>query len=286
MNARFQFSIRLQVVLALIVLAGHDIATQGPRLRVLFSGYVDTKPRVAFGIIDGDRMEVTASSLPRYGELSPDGTLIAFDTCKKSDRGLNVMRVDGSDERRLVDLGGDYCVDIRWSRDGTQLSYGDPLDRQLHVVDVTSGTDTPLQFTSPATGWHSWSPAGDRIAFELGRGGSRRIDVVDVKTWRTRQVVGRTQFGACEVWAPDWSPVRDRLVFTTCKNELYSINVDRTGLLRLADSAYAPRWAPDGASIFFLNVNRLMRVASGGGPVEKVGTSPYHGGPFSIGQMR
>ena len=33
--------------------------------------------------------------------------LVAFETCRKADRGLNIARIDGSDERRLVDLDGD-----------------------------------------------------------------------------------------------------------------------------------------------------------------------------------
>ena len=261
------------------------LRAQNPRLRVLFYGYVETKPRVAFGIVDGNQLVDVADApgLRRGGELSPDGRLIAFDACRKTDRGLYIARLDGSEERRLLDLDGDYCVDIRWSRDGTRLSYGNPLDRQLHIVDLATGVDTPLQFTSPANSWHTWSRGGDAIAYEVGKGGHRRIDVIDVSTWRTRELIGKKQFGECEVWAPDWSPVSDRIAFTTCKRELYAVNADGTGLTRLGDSAYAPRWAPDGASIFFLNGYRLMRVAADGGRAQQVGMSPYYGGPFSIG---
>jgi Tol biopolymer transport system component len=280
---------RITFLLALLVLAGaaldSGVCAQGSKLRVLFYGYVETKPRLAFGIIDGNRVsDVEDVAFLRHGaEISPDGSLIAFDTCRKGDRGLNVARIDGSDERRLVDLDGDSCVNIRWSRDGTRLSYGSPLDRQLHVVDVSSGVDTPLPYTSPAYGFHTWSPAGDAIAYEMGRGGSRRIDIVDVATWKTRELIGKKQFGACEVWAPDWSPVSDRIVFTSCKRELYAVNVDGTGLSLLAESAYAPRWTPDGSSILFLVGHRLMRVSASGGPARPLGVSPYYGGPFSIG---
>ena len=289
MNACSHSSKRIPLVLALAFLAVATIdlrvRAQSSRLRVLFYGYVETKPHVAFGIIEGDRLLDIADVLfLRHGaELSPDGRLIAFDTCRKADRGLHIAHIDGSDERRLVDLDGDTCVDIRWSRDGTRLSYGSPIDRRLHIVELSSGVDIPLQYTSPAYAWHTWSAAGDRIAYELGRGGSRRIDVVDVTSQRTRELVGKKQFGACEVWAPDWSPTDDRIVFTTCKRELYVVSVDGTGLSRLAESAYAPRWAPDGASVYFLTGNRLMRVSASGGPAQRVGASPYYGGPFSIG---
>ena len=279
---------RSPLVLAFVFLSvgtiDSGLRAQSSRLRVLFYGYVETKPHVAFGIIEGDRvLEVEDVPFSRHAELSPDGRLVAFDTCRKADRGLNIARIDGSDERRLVDLDGETCVDIRWSRDGTRLSYGSPLDRRLHIVELSSGVDIPLQSTSPAYSWHTWSPSGDTIAYELGRGGSRRIDVVDVTSQRTRELVGKKQFGACEVWAPDWSPTHDRIVFTTCKKELYVVSVDGTGLSRLAESAYAPRWAPDGTSVYFLTGNRLMRVSASGGAARQVGVSPHYGGPFSIG---
>jgi Tol biopolymer transport system component len=280
---------RVPLVLALLLVASaaldFDLRAQGARLRVLFYGYVETKPRVAIGILDGNRVsDVTDVTFLRHGaEISPDGTLIAFDTCRKGDRSLHIARIDGSEERRVVELDGDSCVSVRWSRDGTRLLYDSSHDRLLHIVDLGSGVDTPLPYTGPIAGWASWSPAGDAIAYHVGKGGNRRIDVVDVATWKTRELIGKKQFGACEVWAPDWSPVGDRIAFTSCKRELYVVNVDGTGLSLLARSAYAPRWAPDGQSIFFLAGSSLMRIAASGGPVRPLGVSPYYGGPFSIG---
>jgi Tol biopolymer transport system component len=289
MNARGHIRECIPLFLTLVFLAvgtiDSAVRAQTSKLRILFYGYVETKPRVASGIIEGDRLvDVADAPFPwRGAEISPDGQLVAFDTCRKADRGLNIARIDGSDERRLVDLDGDSCVDIRWSRDGARLSYGSPIDRRLHIVELGSGVDIPLQYTSPAYGWHAWSPAGDAIAYEVGRGGSRRIDIIDVSTSRTRELVGKKQFGDCEVWAPDWSPTNDRIVFTTCKRELYVVSVDGTGLARLAGSAYAPRWAPDGTSVYFLMGNRLMHVSASGGAAQRLGVSPYYGGPFSIG---
>lgn len=117
---------RIPLVLAFVFLAigtnDSGVRAQSSKLRVLFYGYVETKPHVAIGIIDGDRvLDVEDVPFLRHGaEISPDGRLVAFDTCRKGDRGLNIVRIDGSDERRLVDLDGDYCVQVRWSRDGTR----------------------------------------------------------------------------------------------------------------------------------------------------------------------
>lgn len=260
-------------------------AAQDDQLRILFHGYVNTAPRAGtVRIEEGQLSEITRLPFIRSpAEISPDGTRIAFDTCAKSDRSLNVVALDGSDMKRIVPVYGDSCADLRWSRDSRRLSYGSPLDRQLHVIDLESGIDTPLPYTSPAYGWHAWSPAGDAIVYEVGRGGSRRIDIIDLATWKTRPLVGKARFGACEAWAPDWSPAGDRIAFTSCDKTLYVINVDGTGLTPLASSAYAPRWSPDGSSLLFLSGQTLMRVVPGAGKAMRLGVLPYYGGPFSVG---
>jgi len=259
-------------------------AAQDNEMRLVFYGYVDRQPRSATAVIDGTRLSnvIDLSFLYAGGEISPDGKRIAFDTCAKTDRAINVARLDGSDVKRVVPVSGANCVAVRWSRDGKRLSYPSPIDIQLHVVQLDTGIDTPLQYTSPAFGWHSWSPTGDAIVYETGRGGSRRIDIIDIATWRTRQLVGPTQFGACEVWAPDWSPAGDRIAFTSCDKKLYVVNADGTGLTPMAASAYAPRWSIDGKSLLFLTGRTLLRIPADGGRVQQVGELPYYGGPFSV----
>lgn len=279
----------LLVVAAALTATTHPArAAEDDQLRILFHGYVNTAPRSGTVRIEGSRLsEVTRLRFIRPpAEISPDGTLIAFDTCAKSDRTITIVALDGSDARPLVPVYGDSCADLRWSRDGRRLSYGSPLDRQLHVIDLESGIDTPLPYTSPAYSWHSWSPAGDAIVYELGRGGSRRIDMIDLATWKTRTLVGKAQFGVCELWAPDWSPAGDRIAFTSCDKTLYVINVDGTGLTPLAVSAYAPRWSPDGSSLLFLSGQTLMRVVPGAGKAVRLGMLPYYGSPFSVGLSR
>jgi Tol biopolymer transport system component len=122
--------------------------------------------------------------------------------------------------------------------------------------------------------------------YETGRGGTRRIDIIDLATWRTHQLVGPKQLGACEAWAPDWSPTEDRIAFTSCDRTLYVVNADGTGLSPMARSAYAPRWSIDGTSLLFLTGRTLRRIPASGGIVEDLGELPYYGGPFSVGPVQ
>jgi Tol biopolymer transport system component len=278
-------ALALFVPLAMAATARQRYVASDHQMRVVFFGFVDRQPRNGTGRIDGARLtEMEELSFLRAGgELSPDGQSIAFDTCRKTDRSIAIARRDGSDVRRIIPVAGDSCVDLRWSRDGSKLSYGSPIDRQLHVVQLDTGIDTPLPTPLPSYGWHSWSPHGDAIVFETGRGGSRRLDVIDLAAWRTRPLVGKLQFGACEVWAPDWSPVGDRIAFTTCDRKLYVVKTDGSALTLLAEAAYAPRWSVDGSSLLFLSGRMLLHVPANGGTVQRVGVLPYSGGPFSVG---
>jgi dipeptidyl aminopeptidase/acylaminoacyl peptidase len=263
-------------------------AADDARMRVVFYGFVDGQARNGTAVIESSRVTnvVDLPFLRAGGEISPDGRRIAFDTCARADRGIRVAQLDGRDNRLVVGLHPDEpCRALRWSPDATRLSYASVVDLQLHVVQLDTGVDRPLPAASWAS-WHSWSPAGDAIVYEMGRGGSRRIDIIDLATSSPRSLVGPAQFGACEVWAPDWSPAGDRIAFTSCDQKLYVVNVDGTGLRRVAASAYGPRWSIDGKSMLFLSGRRLMRVPADGKRAHEVGTLPYHGGPFSVGPIQ
>ena len=294
MSGRMRVCSRTVTAVAVIVTVAIAASTRRVRgadddkMRVLFYGSVDGQARNGTAIVEGSRL-TNVMDLPFLragGEISPDGKRIAFDTCARADRGIRVAQLDGRDDRRVVALHHDEpCRVIRWSRDATRLSYASVVDLQLHVVRLDTSVDTPLPAASWAS-WHSWSPAGDAIVYETGRGGSRRIDIIDLTTSSPRSLVGPAQFGACEVWAPDWSPAGDRIAFTSCNQKLYIVNADGTGLRLVAASAYGPRWSIDGKSVLFVSRRRLMRVPADGKGVQEVGTLPYHGGPFSVGPIQ
>src|SRR6266850_22281 len=92
-------------------------AAQDNEMRLVFYGYVDRQPRSATAVIDGTRLSnvIDLSFLYAGGEISPDGKRIAFDTCAKTDRAINVARLDGSDVKRVVPVSGANCVAVRWS---------------------------------------------------------------------------------------------------------------------------------------------------------------------------
>jgi Tol biopolymer transport system component len=270
-----------------IVVVAQESASDSPSLRVLFHGYVNGQGHSAMAVV-GTRgiADVRDVPFPDGGELSPDGRRIAFDTCLRSERAVAVADLEGGDARLVAPVAGDACVNVRWSHDGRKLSYAGGHDLLLHVIDLESSADIPFQSTFLTAGFHSWSPGGNAIVYAPGRGGSRRIDIIDLSTWRTRRLVGPEQFGTCEVWGPDWSPVDDRIAFTTCDGRLFTVNADGTGLTHMAGvtSAYAPRWSPDGHDLFFLTNGTLLRIANDGS-LRTAERLPFRGGPFSLAPL-
>lgn len=82
----------LWILLALAIHTALLASAQHEPLRVVFHGYTDAQPRTAIAEIVGLRLtNISDLDFARAGgELSPDGTRVAFDSSRKSDRGIDI----------------------------------------------------------------------------------------------------------------------------------------------------------------------------------------------------
>lgn len=185
-------------------------------------------------------------------QWSPDGTQLAF---SRNGR-VVVIAADGSG---ATDLG--EGADPTWSDDGSELAYenqadgievrgadGSPAFRPL-VVDEGAGD---LSKWSPA-----WSPNGARIAFTRGQGEhSGQIWLVRADGTGARAVT-RSEGEIDSV--PSWSPDGRWIAFQryvachdgTCRDAVYVIHPNGTGVRRVVVDGASPAWAPDGSRIVF-----------------------------------
>ena len=154
---------------------------------------------------------------------SPDGSLIAFNAgVFDHDRGVYLMRPDGTDIRRITATPG-YASDFipTWSPDGRHLAFttlggfaGEGKGENLWMVDVDASNEH-LVDAGAFVGSATWSPDGQRLAWlhavaDLSK--PAEIDVADADGKNIKRFAndGLPQFGLpydsyspCVGWTAD-----------------------------------------------------------------------------------
>ncbi|MTI88227.1 MAG: hypothetical protein FH748_09690 [Balneolaceae bacterium] len=177
------------------------------------------------------------------------------------------MNADGTNLRQLTDWERG-SRQPSWSPDGTQIVFASGRDGSAHtsalwVMDADGGNPHPLHpgWPFPLLGnFPRWSPDGEKIAYSYYDGAQTDIYVYD----RTTQENIRLTHHPADDGFPAWSPDGNRVVFTSGRDytnadnmryrkDLYLINSDGSGLIRLTANGYAtrPEWSPNGFSIVY-----------------------------------
>ncbi len=191
-----------------------------------------------------------------YPVCSPDGRKIAFYAYFDSGRtwSINVMKIDGSDRKRLTHKKFVRDAEPVWSPDGKRIlfarSNGENYEiwlmdsdgnnkRQLKNIKGLSPcfiTDERLLYNS------HWDDSGEIFASDLD--GGNKIQLTD------------NQFADLK---PKLSPDGKKIAFMTNRDgnkEIYVMNADGTNHIRLTNDTgedWSPRWSPDGEKLVFLS---------------------------------
>jgi hypothetical protein len=216
--------------------------------------------------------------------LSPDGTTIAFVSRRTGNDSIFLMKVDGSDLRRLtapITDGGDSWPS--WSPDGRSIVFGS--DRELGGDDLwiidADGTGLRMLFDDPDQSdlWPAWSPSGDVIAFvstTADRTGSNVYMVRPDGTGLTQV----TSESATRYTRPSWSPDGSRLLVTADqdgRSVMYLMDADGSNRV-VVDSAGVSGgfgvFTPDGEQIVFTDGTVLWTVRLDGSALRRLTTHP------------
>ncbi len=173
---------------------------------------------------------------------------------------IYTMNPDGSRQRRLTENAFDD-TDPAWSADGTKIAFSSRRDGNYEIYTMNADGSSETRITTDeagADGWPTWSPSGDRIAFQKSVPGSSPYQI---QLW----VMNADGTGAHQLVAaspvqdkqPDWSPDGTRIAFVR-SSHIWVVGPDGSGLTQLTTDPRpdsAPEWSPNGAQLVFDRVS-------------------------------
>ena len=185
---------------------------------------------------------------------SPDGMRILFVSDRSSSVRMYMMNPDGSN---VTQITSDEAYFPQWSPDGSRIGYWRTDEDGIFSVK-TDGTGR-IKLTNDPPGFVQderfprWSPDGTKMVtrsfLRTGGpfGGNYEIRVLNADGSGVRRITNT------EAWEGDawWSPDGSRFVFTR-DSDVLIMNIDGTGVTRLASGGYRAKWSPDGSQIAFL----------------------------------
>jgi Tol biopolymer transport system component len=202
---------------------------------------------------------------------SPDGTKIIFDSDRAGLREIFSMNVDGSDPIRLTYKPRNYYPS--WSPDGKKIVFESDkdLDEEVYVMDADGSNPVNLTKNAPVNATFGLAPLPkseldlDNIPYKLVFQSYRETD--GKENWEIclidadgSNLVNLTNTPDVDERYPHASPNGQHVVFESHEGEseenrirnVYTMNIDGTDRVKIAENAYQPCWGPDGRYIAYL----------------------------------
>jgi TolB protein len=175
------------------------------------------------------------------------------------------MEADGSGVERLAS----GAANPAWAADGARIAFSGRRRSgrtDIFVVDADGSGATALTRFRPGFNLTpSWSPDGSTIVF---RHNDEEGDDLYTVSSDGSALTRLTTSPRIVESAPEWSPDGSRILFSRVRarsplaeEELYIMNADGSGLVRLTDNGvpdFQPSWSPDGTRIVFVRESSTL----------------------------
>ncbi len=145
-------------------------------------------------------------------DFSPDGEWIAFDSNRRGNMDIWIMRKDGSKLRQLTtNQAHDWYP--QWSPDGKKILFHSLRSGNRDLFVIPEGGGALIQLTNhPAEDLAAiWSPDGQKIAFFSNRSGNMDVWMMPSDGGEPQQLTSHQAQDLNAIWSPDGK----RLVFST-----------------------------------------------------------------------
>jgi Tol biopolymer transport system component len=202
-------------------------------------------------------------------EWSPDGTKIAFESCRGGNGDIYVMNADGSNQTNLTN-NPTWDASPSWSPDGTKIAFSSGRDgnSEIYVMNRDGSQQTNLTNNPTSDGGPAWSPDGTKIAFESNRNGNSEIYMMNADGSNPINLTNNSAIDG----SPSWSPDGTKIAYSSDRDgdsEIYVMNRDGSQQTNLTnkhswsfsnspDKQYpawdsSPSWSPDSTKITFVS---------------------------------
>jgi Tol biopolymer transport system component len=227
----------------------------------------------------GLRQLTTYDGQDACATYSPDGHAIAWCTTRGNTHGgadIWVMKQNGTDQRRVTDLGGNVTFPDFAPAGDSIVFAGRPAgftNPDIWTIGLDGTGLTKLTTSTAMDQFPVYSPDGTRIAFRSNRTGTFQVWVMNADGTDQHAL---TIDASPKDQVPEWSPDGSRIAYAASSPEtgldIWVMNADGSDqhpVLADGGATFGPAWSPDGTRIAYLDAtdNAIETIDAQGGDV-------------------